>query len=431
MQRSTYTGFSKWQGSSQFGLRGGGSATLRHPPGNAGTGGDPDSGYILNSPDVIVIGGGPIGLGVAWRAAARGLRVTVLDKNPVSGAASVAAGMLAPVTEVHPGEEDLLRLNLVSSELFPEWVEELEGASGIPTGYRPCGTLMVARDTDDRVALDDVFSFQRRLGLSSQRLSAGECRALEPGLAPSVRGGLLVEGDHQVDPAALGRSLFEACDRAGVRFVRTNVESLLLEGERTSGVVLADGSSVLGSWVVVAAGAWSGGLGIGRELLPIRPVKGQVVRLKGRPGMTLPSHNLRGLDIYVVTRADGRVVLGATVEEQGFDPEVTADGVYRLLDEAYRIFPGIVEAGWEGAAASFRPGTPDNAPLIGLTAIDGLISATGHYRNGILLTPVTADTVSHLLATGEVSPSIAPFSPRRFEDGWHRVVPGPTPAALR
>ena len=383
----------------------------------------------MNSPDVTVIGGGTVGLGIAWRAVQRGMKVTVADANPVSGATSVAAGMLAPVTEVHPGEEDLLRLNLESSERFASWTSELEAASGFATGYRACGTLMVARDTDDRVALDDVHAFQQRLGLSSERLSARECKALEPGLAPSVRGGLWVESDHQVDPAALGRSLYEACVRAGVSFSMTNVESLVLGGETVKGVTLTDGSKIESGQVVVAAGAWSGALA--PDVLPVRPVKGQVVRLKARSGMTIPTHNLRGLDVYVVTRADGRIVLGATVEERGFDAEVTADGVYRLLDEAYRIFPGIVEAAWDGAAASFRPGTPDNAPLLGYTALEGLIAATGHYRNGILLTPITADMIAELLVTGETPSSITPFSARRFERTSDQVLTAEPTVATR
>ena len=373
----------------------------------------------MKPPDAIVIGGGTIGLGVAWRAALRGLSVTVVDAAPVSGAASVAAGMLAPITEIHPGEEDLLRLNLESSERFASWAAELEEASGIPTGYTACGTLMVARDTDDRVALDEVLSLQKRMGLSSRRLSARECREVEPGLAPSVRGGLLVDGDHQVDPAALGHSLQAACVRSGVAFTGANAASLLWDGDMVKGVTLTDGSKIESSKVVMAAGAWSGRLGA--DVLPVRPVKGQIVRLKARAGTTVPHRNLRGLDVYIVTRPDGRIVLGATVEERGFDPDITADGVYRLLDEAYRVFPGIVEASWQGAAASFRPGTPDNAPLLGATAVEGLIAATGHYRNGILLTPVTADAISELLATGETPSSIAPFSARRFESDFERA----------
>ena len=369
----------------------------------------------MNPPDVVVIGGGTIGLGIAWRAQAAGLQVTLVDPRPLSGAAAVAAGMLAPITEVHYGEERLLRLNLESSLMFPAWVDELEEVSGVATGYRPCGTVMVARDNDDRVALDDVLAFQERLGLRVQRLSARACREIEPGLAPSVRGGLLIEGDHQVDPAALGASLLEACRRTGVDLIEAAAGSLWLGDDGVRGVELIDGSKIECAQVVMAAGAWSGSFGLGADVLPVRPVKGQVVRLRARRGAVLPKHNLRGLDVYIVTRSDGRVVIGATVEEKGFDADATADAVYRLLDEAYQIYPGIVEAAWDGAAVSFRPGTPDNAPLLGTTSIPGLIAATGHYRNGILLTPVTADAISELLLSGEAPSSIAPFSARRFE----------------
>jgi glycine oxidase len=374
------------------------------------------AGGSVATPDVIIVGGGTIGLGIAWRARQKGLGVTVVDGAPVSGAASVAAGMLAPVTEVHYGEEALLRLNLASSERYASFARELEDASGVPTGYRDCGTLMVARDSDDREALDHVFDFQKRLGLEVERLSGRECRALESGLAPGVRGGLLVAGDHQVDPAALGASLFEACRRAGVEVVETNARRVTLVDGSATGVVLDDGTELSAGVVVVAAGAWSGALGLPDGVIPVRPVKGQVVRLQGRAASVLPSRNLRGLDVYLVPRPNGEVVLGATVEERGFDPAVTAEGVYRLLDEAYEIYPGILETDLKGVATSFRPGTPDNAPVLGATRIDRLLVAGGHYRNGILLTPVTADSISDLLVTGRAPSEIAAFSARRFEE---------------
>ena len=368
------------------------------------------------TPDVIIVGGGTIGLGIAWRARQKGLGVTVVDGAPVSGAASVAAGMLAPVTEVHYGEEALLRLNLASSKRFAPFIEELEAASDVPTGYRACGTLMVARDSDDREALDHVFDFQRRLGLEVERLSGRECRALESGLAPGIRGGLLVAGDHQVDPAALGASLLEACRRAGVEVIETNAARVSLVEGSARGVVLDDGTELPSGAVVVAAGAWSGSLGLPDGVIPVRPVKGQVVRLQGRAASVLPSRNLRGLDVYIVPRPNGEVVLGATVEERGFDEAVTAEAIYRLLDEAYAIYPGILETDLKGVASSFRPGTPDNAPVLGATSIERLFVAGGHYRNGILLTPVTADAMSDLLVNGRAPDEIAAFSVRRFEE---------------
>ncbi|NEC18776.1 FAD-dependent oxidoreductase, partial [Streptomyces parvus] len=185
--------------------------------------------------DVLVIGGGIIGLVTAWRAAQRGLTVTVADPEPGGGAAQVAAGMLAAVTELHYGEQMLLGLNLASAARYPAFVEELEEASGRDTGFRSCGTLAVALDSDDRAHLRELHALQERSGLESVWLSGRECRRLEPMLAPGVRGGLRVDGDHQVDPRRLASALLTACERAGVAFRRTTAERLTVERGRATG----------------------------------------------------------------------------------------------------------------------------------------------------------------------------------------------------
>ena len=367
--------------------------------------------------EVAVVGGGVIGLSLAARLADDGVDVTVVDDAPGSGATGVAAGMLAPVTEVHYGEESLLKLNLASNEMYPDWVAALEEETGKITGYRRCGTVMVARDTDDNRALDDIFRFQVGLGLSVQRLKARECRELEPALAPSVRSGILVEGDHQVDPQALAGALSVSCSLRGVRFVRSRALSLAVTGGRARGVTLMGGAHLQADGVVVAAGAWSGVLAGVEEVLPVRPVKGQLVRLSPRHQIRPMEHNIRGLDVYLVPRADGRLVVGATVEEMGFEGSVTSGAVHDLLRDAYELVPGIAELGFDGALAGFRPGTPDNAPFIGATEIEGLVAATGHYRNGVLLAPVTADAVARLIASGDVGDVARPFSPLRVRAG--------------
>jgi glycine oxidase len=385
--------------------------------------------------DVVVVGGGVIGLAIAWRAAGAGMTVTVVDETPGQGASWAAAGMLAPVTEVHYGERPLLGLNLAAADRWPAFAAEVEEASGQPVGYRPGGTLAVARDADDNAALEDLYQFQLRCGLRVERLRSRECRQLEPGLAPSIRGGVLAAGDHQVDNRALVQALLIACRRAGVQLVEGRVAEPTVAGERVTGVALAgggrsDGGSALAGGpvlaagtVVLAAGCWSGGLGglAAEALPPVRPVKGQLLYLRGPADEPLCSRNVRGLEVYVVPRGDGRVVVGATVEEQGFDTRVTAGAVHDLLRAALELLPDVAELELIETVVGLRPGSPDNAPMLGPAGPEGLVVATGHYRNGILLTPVTADAIAELLATGRVPDLIAPFAPGRFPGG----VPAP------
>ncbi|MET0832861.1 MAG: glycine oxidase ThiO [Actinomycetota bacterium] len=377
------------------------------------------------SPDAVVVGGGVIGLGIAWRAALAGMAVTVVDEAPGRGASWAAAGMLAPVTEVHYGERPLLSLNLAAAARWPAFAAEVEEASGLPVGYRPGGTLAVARDADDNAALEDLYQFQLRCGLEVERLRSRECRQLEPGLAPSIRGGILAAGDHQVDNRALVEALLVACQRAGVRMVRGRVAELAVQADRVTGVLLAgggpvpspaDGETLAAGVVVLAAGCWSGGLrGLAAAALPpVRPVKGQLLYLRGPADQPLCSRNVRGLEVYVVPRTDGRVVVGATIEEQGFDTTVTAGAVADLLRAALELLPDVAELELAETVVGLRPGSPDNAPMLGPAGPDGLVVATGHYRNGILLTPVTADAIAELLATGRAPEMIAPFAPGRF-----------------
>lgn len=375
----------------------------------------------MKSPDAVVVGAGAIGLACAWRLAQRGLGVRVVDPHPGSGASRVAAGMLAPVTEVHFGEEPLLALNLESARRYPPFVEELEARAGRPVGYLPCGTLAVAADADDHAALGRLYDFQRRLGLDVDRLTSRECRRLEPALSPTVRGGLRVGNDHQVDPRRLVDALLAAGSAAGVEVVhRRVVEVAVGPGQRVEAVTLDDGTAVATGCVVLAGGAWSGavaGLPPG-TVPPVRPVKGQLLRLRERPGPALLRGNVRGLvagsAVYLVPRPGGEVVVGATTEEQGFDTSVTAGAVHDLLRDAYGLVPGITELELAETCAGLRPCTPDNAPVIGRAAVEGLVLATGHFRNGILLTPVTADIVADLV-TGGPAPELArAFDADRF-----------------
>ncbi|MER5215971.1 glycine oxidase ThiO [Streptomyces sp. NPDC002838] len=371
--------------------------------------------------DVLVIGGGIIGLVTAWRAAQRGFATAVVDPEPGGGAAQVAAGMLAAVTELHYGEQTLLGLNLESARRYPDFAAELTDLTGHDLGYRRSGTLAVALDADDRAHLRELHALQRQSGLESEWLSGRDCRRLEPLLAPGVRGGLRVDGDHQIDPRRVARALVAACERAGVVFHRSWAERLSVVRERATGVVTREGVALGAGQVVLAAGSLSGRLaGVPDDVLPpVRPVKGQVLRL------TVPERYapflsrtvravVRGSQVYLVPRESGELVVGATSEELGWDTTVTAGGVYELLRDAHELVPGITELPLTETRAGLRPGSPDNAPLLGPTELDGLLLATGHYRNGVLLTPITGDAMAHVLTTGELPDEARPFTPKRF-----------------
>lgn len=372
-----------------------------------------------SSCDVAVLGGGVIGSAIAWRCAQRGLAVTLVDPDDGRGAWRTAAGMLAPVTELHYTETALLALNLAGLARYPSFIAELGEASGLPTGYRECGTVAVAWDGADIAALRDLQAFGSGLGLNSRMLGGRELRQLEPGLAAGLPGGLLAEDDHQVDPRLLHAALREAGRRAGVRAVRATGRPEL-DGDRVRGVTLADGSRHSAGVVVLAAGAWSGqfdGLPPAAAA-PVRPVKGQTLRLR-LPVSSAPSRivrgSVKGSPIYLVPRADAEIVVGASSEEAGFDQRPRTGAVYELLRDAQSVFPELGEATFAEVSTGLRPGSRDNSPVIGPSGVDGLVHASGHYRNGILLTPVTAEAVADLIDTGTVPDVTAPFTPDRFD----------------
>jgi len=352
--------------------------------------------------DAIFVGGGVIGLSCAWRAAQRGARVAVLERaEPPAGATNVAAGMLAPVGELSFGEPELLQLTLASARLYPEFVAELEAATGESTGYRRPGALHVALDRDEAAQLHRVHELQRSLGLEAEWLPPRRCRELEPGLTPSFHGGVFAAGEAAIDPRALVRALVVGLVEAGGE-LRTGCEVVggVFEGERLTGVRTAAGEELRAGAVVLCAGAWSGQA----HWLPeharpaVRPVKGQVLELRAADGEPPCERIIASERVYLVPRPDGRLVVGATSEERGFDTSVLAGGVHELLREAYRVLPDVAELELLDAIAGLRPGTPDNLPLIGPGAIEGLHLATGHYRNGILLAPLTADWLAADLA---------------------------------
>jgi len=334
-----------------------------------------------------------------------------------AAASGVAAGMLAPVTETTFTEQRLLALNLASLSRYPEFVAEVELASGLPAGLRRTPNLSVAYDADDAARLSTFADFLARAGHPGERLTSRECRRYEPLLAPTIRSGLLVEGDWSCDNRLLWRALIKAGDLIGVREVPGFVHRVTSSNGQVTGVQLADGSSIGARWVVVANGAWARQID-GPPDLPVRPVKGQILRLDpGRlpaPSLTIRAY-VRGAEIYLVPRESGHeVVLGATVEELGFDHRITAGATYELLRDGRTVMPMSAEYALVETSVGWRPGTPDNAPILGRCEVEGLVLATGHYRNGVLLTPITADVISTLIMSGELDSIAAPFTLDRF-----------------
>ncbi|MEZ2370643.1 glycine oxidase ThiO [Arthrobacter sp. RCC_34] len=382
--------------------------------------------------DVAVIGAGIVGLGIAWTLLRSGRRVTLIDPAPAQGATFAAAGMLAPVSEYHYQEEDLLALTLESAALW----EDFAAPFGPSNGHRTTPTLVVGFDAADRAALADLQAAQQAHGLEVQAVSLREARRMEPLLSPQLSGAFLTPGDHQVDPRILHAAMLEAFRRDGGTVLTERAEALRWEADddggstagRVTGVLLASGRVVTADEVVVANGLASPEL---RELpegldLPLRPVHGDILRLRVperlRPFLSATVRgSVRGLPVYLVPREDGTVVIGATQREDG-QAGVSAGGVHQLLRDAQQLVPAVAELELEEITARARPGTPDNAPLLGRVAaagggeVAGLVIATGFFRHGVLLTPVAARAVLDLL-DGHDDGRWAAFRPDRFSPG--------------
>jgi glycine oxidase len=380
--------------------------------------------------DVIVVGGGVIGTAIAWRAARAGQAVTLIDPggdDPGTDdkASLVAAGMLGPVSESVFGEQDLLNLNLHAVDRFPAFNQELEAAAGMSTGLRTEGTLAVAYDSGDLAALDRLTDFRHSIGLAAERLDARGCRRLEPFLAPSTRGGVLAAGDLSVDNRRYLAALRAAAAAACVRTVR-GTATRVLDGQARVTVPGGGGSGTqevtfTARHVVIAAGHATRSLdGVPDEIrAAIRPVKGQILRLR-HPGSLPPilTHTVRALvqghDLYFVPRAGGELVVGATQEERD-DRDVTAGAVHDLLRDAVIAVPAVSELIFAEASAGLRPGTSDNGPILGPVGDGSRVIAAGHFRNGILLSAVTADAVAAILGGRETHTAWEPFRPGRFQ----------------
>jgi glycine oxidase len=372
---------------------------------------------IRAKPRVVIIGAGVVGLGIAWRLAGRAT-VTVFDRGKAgAGASYAAAGMLAACCEAEPGEEALVTLGRESQARWPAFADELLRVSGIDVELRSEGTLVLALTADDQATIAHHLEFQRRLGLPLEWLSAAATRAREPRLAGKIAGALFSSEDHQVDNRKLALALRIAAEAAGAEIREHRpVKEIIVQSGQARGVVLEDDTTVTADIVVLAAGAWSrtiGGLPPDRRP-PVRPVKGQMLALRMDAAAPLLSHVLWAPGVYLVPRRDGRLIVGGTVEEKGFDDTITAGGLLTLLEAAWRAVPAVEELPVDEIWVGHRPGSRDDAPILGPGPLDGLFYATGHHRNGILLAPITADAMARLILDDIVDPAIKPFGLERF-----------------
>jgi glycine oxidase len=377
----------------------------------------PSIATIRAKPRVVIIGAGVVGLGIAWRLAGRAT-VTVFDRGKAgSGASYAAAGMLAACCEAEPGEQALVALGRESQKRWPAFADELLRVSGIDVELRREGTLVLALTADDQATIAHGLEFQRSLGLPLEWLSAAATRAREPRLAGKIAGALFSPEDHQVDNRKLAQALRIAAEAAGTEIREHRpVKEISVQGGQVRGVVLEDGTTVTADIVVLAAGAWSrtiDGLPPDRRP-PVRPVKGQMLALRMDAAAPLLSHVLWAPGVYLVPRRDGRLIVGGTVEEKGFDDTITAGGLLTLLEAAWRAVPAVEELPVDDIWVGHRPGSRDDAPILGPGPLDGLFYATGHHRNGILLAPVTADAMARLILDDVAEPAIKPFGLERF-----------------
>lgn len=368
-------------------------------------------------PKTAIIGGGAIGLAIGWRLAQAGCAVEIFERGEAGkGASWAAAGMLAAGVETEPGEIALHGLCRASQGSWPAFAAELEAASGQSVELLQDGTLMVALNRDDAAQLRYTYDFQRAHGIALDWLTGAQARQREPYLHPNLAAAVFCAGDHQVENRKLVRALRTAFLAAGgTLHEHTSVSAIEIVGGRATGIVLGE-QRVAAEIVVLAAGAWSGEIaGLPPAARPpVRPIKGQMLALRMDPVAPLLRHVVWTPRVYLVPRADGRLIVGATTEERGFDSNLTAGGIYSLLEGAWRALPSVEELPIDEMWVGFRPGSRDDAPLLGPGAVDGLVYATGHHRNGILLTPVTADTIARYILKGDVAEVIRPFAPTRF-----------------
>lgn len=365
------------------------------------------------APDVLIIGAGIMGTSAAWELAKRGARVVVLERSvPGAEASSAAAGILGAQAEAH-GAGPMAELCLASRARYAEFASALQKETRIDVGYRECGVLQVGRDAAAVSKLVAASAWQRKRGLSVEKLASKSLRALEPALSSELRGGVRFAADSRVEPRALLRALHIAALGRGVRFQSgAFVRRIAVEGERAVGAVLDDDSVLRAEHVVVAAGSWTSLIdGLGLPPGKVIPARGQIVEVE------LPTpplgHVVFGPGAYLVPRDDGRVLIGSTLEFVGYEREVTAGAVRDLLSHAIALVPALEKAALRNTWSNFRPYTKDERPLLGRTKLDRLYLSTGHYRNGILLAPISAEIVRAAIFGERWPVPLEAFSPER------------------
>ena len=367
----------------------------------------------MKSYDAIIAGGGLIGSAIALELARNDLRVALFDaQDPGREASWASAGILSPAPE-NPGMISMVPFAKASLAMYPEFIELVEELSGIPTGYRANGTVEALFSRHAREELNTIVALHRGLGLKAEAISAQEARDLEPDLSEETEAAVLRPDEASVDNRLLASALIEAANRSGAEIhAGKAVAAIWREGSECRGAVVG-GEQISAKHTIVAAGSFSAQIAGAQEYAPVRPAKGQMVSLRcdsARIRRVLWSER-----IYVVPRNDGRILCGATVENAGFDKTVTASGIHANLDAAIELAPILARARVEDTWAGLRPDSPDHLPIIGPTDVGGLLIATGHFRSGVLLTPITAKLIGEFIA--EKTPSVAweKFSPMRFQ----------------
>jgi glycine oxidase len=368
--------------------------------------------------DIHLIGGGCIGLGLAGELSPEH-SIHLFDKDLMgSGSTYAAAGMIAPITEAEYGEERLLKIGLKSRELYSGFVQALENETGIDVGFRTNGTLKVAFDQPGEAELDHQADYLDRLGLEFERLPAEDVREIEPRLSPYVTRALAIPSERQVDNRRLAEALEKRCEQRGVKLHDHEEVVDLVYDDDSIAELHTESDRYQPDLVIICAGANSGTINglCETDRMPVRPVKGEALSVRlGEPPEI--EHVLRAPDVYCVPKNDGRLVIGGTMREEGFDRTVTAGGILDLLHEAYEVGPFIREKELIETWAGLRPASQDSLPILGPSShTDNLGFATGHYRNGILLTPVTIQLVTEWIATRTIPEAMTPFLPSRFQE---------------